>query len=135
KAIPLAMRIVHLSHDMEALGRLFSPLRAIEAARERRDQTYDPALSDLFVAKGAEWFDRLGKIEPWDAVLALEPEPHHILDGKALDDALMVAADFIDLKSPYMAGHSRRCAQLSTDAARALGLNDDAITKLRRAAL
>ena len=25
EAIPLAMRVVHLSHDMEAIGRLFSP--------------------------------------------------------------------------------------------------------------
>lgn len=135
EAIPLTMRIVHLSHDMEALGRLFSPARAIEAARERRDQTYDPALADLFVTKGAEWFDRLSKIEPWDAVLALEPEPRQTLDGQALDNALRVAADFIDLKSPYMAGHSRRCAQLSTDAAGVLGLSEDAVTRLRRAAL
>ena len=29
----------------------------------------------------------------------------------------LVAADFIDLKSPYRAGHSRRCAQLAADAA------------------
>jgi hypothetical protein len=51
-------------------------------------------------------------MEPWDAVLDLEPEPHRTLQGAELDDALTVAADFIDLKSPYMAGHSRRCAQL-----------------------
>ena len=36
-----------------------------------------------------------------------------------------VAADFIDLKSPYMGGHSRRCAQLAADAARLLGLSDE----------
>ena len=58
-----------------------------------------------------------------------------MLDGRRLDQALTVAADFIDLKSPYMGGHSRRCAQLATDAARVLGLPDDAITALRRAAL
>jgi HD-GYP domain-containing protein (c-di-GMP phosphodiesterase class II) len=44
-------------------------------------------------------------------------------------------ADFIDLKSPYMGGHSRRCAQLATDAARVLGLPDDATSALARAAL
>lgn len=44
--IPLAMRVVHLSHDMEAIGRLFSPTRAVEAAHERRDRTYDPELAD-----------------------------------------------------------------------------------------
>ena len=52
------MRIVHLSHDMEAIGRLFSPERALEAARERRDETYDPALADLFLAHGRDWFER-----------------------------------------------------------------------------
>jgi len=135
EAIPLAMRVVHLSHDMEAIGRLFSPEHALDAARDRRDRTYDPALADLFAAHGREWFDRLRTTEPWDAVLALEPEPRRVLVGKALDDALMVAADFIDLKSPYMGGHSRRCAQLAADAAQVLGFAEDAITTLRRAAL
>jgi len=135
EAIPLPMRIVHLSHDMEAIGRLFSPQHAIDAARDRRDQTYDPALADLFSERGAGWFDRLRETEPWDAVLALEPEPRRMLEGEALDRALEVAADFIDLKSPFMGGHSRRCAQLTTGAARVLGLPEDAATTLRRAAL
>jgi HD-GYP domain-containing protein (c-di-GMP phosphodiesterase class II) len=135
EAIPLAMRVVHLTHDMEAIARLFSPAKALEAVRDRRDRTYDPKLADLFAANGSEWFERLGKLDPWDAVLELEPEPHRTLDGAVLDEALTVAADFIDLKSPYMAGHSRRCAELAVDAGRRLGLSDDAITLLRRAAL
>jgi HD-GYP domain-containing protein (c-di-GMP phosphodiesterase class II) len=133
--IPLPMRIVHLSQDMEAIGRLFSPDRALDAARDRRDRTYDPALVDLFVEHGRGWFERLRTIEPWDGVLALEPEPRRLLEGSALDDALTVAADFIDLKSPYMGGHSRQCAQLAADAARVLGFPEDAVTALRRAAL
>jgi len=135
ETIPLPMRIVHLSHDMEALARLFSPERALEAARERRDRTYDPALVDVFLAHGSEWFARLAKTEPWDAVLDLEPHPRRLLDGESLDNALVMAADFIDLKSPYMGGHSRRCAQLATGAARVLGFSDEAVTTLRRAAL
>src|SRR3954469_12347684 len=86
EAIPLAMRGVHLSHDMEAIGRLFSADHALEAATDRRDRTYDPALADLFVAHGREWLERLGEAEPWDAVLALEPEPHRMLSGAELDD-------------------------------------------------
>jgi HD-GYP domain-containing protein (c-di-GMP phosphodiesterase class II)/DNA-binding CsgD family transcriptional regulator len=134
-AIPLAMRVVHLSHDMEAIGRLFSPDQALDAAGERRDRTYDPALADLFVAHGRDWFDRLRTTEPWDAVLALEPEPRRLLQGEELDNALVVAADFIDLKSPYMGGHSRRCGQLATNAAQVLGLAEEDTTTLRRAAL
>jgi HD-GYP domain-containing protein (c-di-GMP phosphodiesterase class II) len=134
-AIPLAMRVVHLSHDMEAIGRLFSPEQAIEAARDRRDRTYDPELADVFIAHGRDWFEQLREAEPWDAVLALEPEPHRLLAGEELDEALTVVADFIDLKSPYMGGHSRRCAELASDAANVLGLPGAALTTLRRAAL
>ncbi len=135
EAIPLAMRVVHLSHDMEAIARIFSPEQALEAARDRRDRTYDPALADLFFAHGRVLLDRLRTCEPWDAVLSLEPEPRRLLEGNALDEALTVAADFIDLKSPYWGGHSRRCAALAGDAARVLGFDEEAITKLRRAAL
>ena len=133
--IPLAMRIVHVCHDMEAIGRRSSPAEAIEAARDRRDRTYDPELADLFAAHGSSWFDRLNELEPWDAVLDLEPEPHRTLEGDELDEALSVAADFIDLKSPFKGSHSRRCAQLATDAARLLGATDAEIATLRRAAL
>ncbi len=135
ETIPLAMRVVHLSHDMEAIARIFSSARALDAARERRDRTYDPALADLFVERGVEWFEQLGTTDPWDAVLALEPEPRRTLAGEEIDDALAVAADFIDLKSPYMGGHSRRCAGLAADAARLLGCSDDDVTMLSRAAL
>jgi HD-GYP domain-containing protein (c-di-GMP phosphodiesterase class II)/DNA-binding CsgD family transcriptional regulator len=135
EAIPVAMRVVHLSHDMEAIERLFSADRAIDAARERRDRTYDPELADLFAGHGRDWFDRMREIEPWDAVLALEPDPHRMLNGGDLDEALTVVADFIDLKSPFMGGHSRRCAELAVDAAQVLGLPGEAVTTLRRAAL
>jgi HD-GYP domain-containing protein (c-di-GMP phosphodiesterase class II) len=135
EAIPLPMRVVHLTHDMEAIARIFSPARAIEAARDRRDRTYDPAVTDVFLAHGDEWLSRLATIDPWDAVLDLEPTPRRMLAGAALDDALEVAADFIDLKSPYTMGHSRRCAELASDAAHVLGLTDDTATMLRRAAL
>ena len=135
EAIPLPMRIVHLSQHMEALGRRFSPERALEAAQERRGETYDPAVVDVFLANGRDWFDRLAEMEPWDAVLALEPEPHGLLTEAELDDALSIVADFIDLKSPYGHGHSRRCAKLAEDAAGVLGLDDDEVTTIRRAAL
>jgi HD-GYP domain-containing protein (c-di-GMP phosphodiesterase class II) len=135
EAIPLPMRVVHLSHDMEAIGRIFSSDRALEAARDRRDRTYDPAPADVFQQQGRGWLERLRTTEPWDAVLALEPEPHRLLQGGGIDDALTIVADFIDLKSPYMGGHSRRCAELAANAGRVLGFDENAVTTLRRAAL
>ena len=133
--IPLAMRVVHLSHDMEAIGRLFSAQDAIAAADERRGATYDPDLAELFTAHGASWFAELGVLDPWDAVLDLEPAPHRVLSGHELDDALTIVADFIDLKSPYMAAHSRRCSQLAAAAGEAMQLPEERVTALRRAGL
>ncbi len=135
EAIPVAMRVVHLSHDMEAIARHASPSDALVAARNRRGQTYDPEIVDLFLTHGGAWLERLDKVEPWDAVLDLEPEPRRVVTGTGIDEALTVAADFIDLKSPYMAGHSRRCARLVNDALVHLGLPSDDVDTARRAAL
>jgi HD-GYP domain-containing protein (c-di-GMP phosphodiesterase class II) len=133
--IPLAMRVVHISHDMEAIARHSSPERALEALGQRRGQTYDPVLADIFADHGPQFFERLAKIEPWDAVIALEPMPARVLTGTDLDDALTVVADFVDLKSPYMAGHSRRCAELVEQAARLRGYPAETVAAVRRAAL
>src|SRR5215472_11287604 len=71
--IPLPMRVVHVSHDMEAIARLKSPGDALAAVKDRRDRTYDPSLADLFATHGAGWLERLAALDPWDAVLDLEP--------------------------------------------------------------
>ena len=47
------------------------PDRALDAARERRDRTYDPALADLFVEHGRGWFDRLRR----DRAVGRRPGP------------------------------------------------------------
>lgn len=133
--IPLAMRVVHLSHDMEAIARLRSPTDALAAAVERRDRTYDPALVDVFVARGERWLEDLAALDPWVAVRELEPGPHRVLAGDEVDEVLSVVADFVDLKSPFMAGHSRRCAALTARAAGLLGLDAARIEALHRAAL
>jgi HD-GYP domain-containing protein (c-di-GMP phosphodiesterase class II) len=68
-------------------------------------------------------------------VLDLEPEPHRELGDEALVAALTVVADFVDLKSPYRPGHSRRCAELAADAVRVLGATDTEAAAVGRAAL
>jgi len=133
--IPLGMRVVHLTHDMEVLARLRSPAAAALAARRRSGSAYDPALVTGFLGVADELFDRLGKLDPWDEVLALEPAPHHVLRGESLDAALEIAADFIDLKSPYTAGHSRGVAGLAASACQRAGLAQDEILTARRAGL
>jgi HD-GYP domain-containing protein (c-di-GMP phosphodiesterase class II) len=54
-------------------------------------------------------------MDPWDAALAIGPacEP---LDDTATHEALLVLADFADLKSPWTSGHSRAVAALALEA-------------------
>jgi HD-GYP domain-containing protein (c-di-GMP phosphodiesterase class II) len=133
--IPLAMRIVHLTHDAEALARLRSPAEAITLIRERSGHAYDPGLVAEFLPAGPEFLDRLEKLDPWDEVLAAEPEPRRRLHGEDMDGALEVAADFIDLKSPFTAGHSRQVAALAAGASQQAGLPPAEVVRARRAGL
>jgi len=92
---------------MEAIGRLFSTDHAIEGPpRESpRTRTYDPTLADLFRRART----RLASICSARSIRGmpcspLEPEPHRMLSGKQLDEALTVAADF---HRPQVAVHGR----------------------------
>ena len=54
----------------------------------------------------------------WEAVLDAEPRLARRVSGAELDDVLEAMADLVDLKSPYLAGHSRGVANLAAEAAR-----------------
>ena len=77
------MRVVHLSHDMEAIGRIFSPERAARGRpRSPRPHVRPGARGPVRRARRAPGSTGSREIEPWDAVLALEPEPRRMLDGR-----------------------------------------------------
>jgi HD-GYP domain-containing protein (c-di-GMP phosphodiesterase class II) len=57
------------------------------------------------------------------------------LIGQELDQALEAFADYADVKSPFMLGHSRGVAQLAAAAAATVGLPSDDVMLVRRAAL
>ena len=59
----------------------------------------------------------------WEAVMEAEPGPRPLLGAAALESALRVVADFVDVKSPYTLGHSAGVAQLARAAAAHCGLD------------
>jgi HD-GYP domain-containing protein (c-di-GMP phosphodiesterase class II) len=115
-AIPRPMRIAQLTQEIEALGRSEGLEAALDVVRARRGGAYDPDLVDLVVELVPAWWDELEAIDPWDAALGLAP-PAEPLDADAVHAALLVLADFADLKSPWTNGHSRAVASLCLDAA------------------
>ncbi len=113
--IPLAARIVFLARDLEVLHRLGGIRRATEAVRARRRVAYDPAVADAFL-DAPELLADTEATSPWDDVLSREPDPRPWIPEARLDLVLGVFADFIDLKSPFTAGHSREVAILASAA-------------------
>jgi HD-GYP domain-containing protein (c-di-GMP phosphodiesterase class II) len=69
------------------------------------------------VRSGPQILDGLPRDTSWPELIAADPAPRPLTAG-GLDAALEAVADFVDLKSPWFAGHSRGVADLAAAAAR-----------------
>jgi HD-GYP domain-containing protein (c-di-GMP phosphodiesterase class II) len=114
-AIPLHMRLAHLSQEFEVLARVGGIEECLGTVKARRAKAYDPALVDLALADGSSWWKEVQEVDPWDTALGLAPSAPP-LPPDAARGALLVLADFADLKSPWTAGHSRGVATLALQA-------------------
>jgi HD-GYP domain-containing protein (c-di-GMP phosphodiesterase class II)/DNA-binding CsgD family transcriptional regulator len=136
--IPLNARILHLSLKVEACNSAYGRNEAINFILTQKGKIFDPQLVDVFlsVADKAKLWDMLAKQDLWDVVLGLEPDsPHRYVDESKLDDVVLAAADFIDLKSPITLKHSRETAKFAECIARRMNLSQSEIKMIRRAAL
>lgn len=128
-----AVRVVMLVQDALTQHRLGGWGAVVQTARSRSGKQYDPDLVTLLLSLGPGLLADLPT--RWDQVLALEPAPHDVLEGGALDSALGVLADYTDIQSPWLLRHSQRVAELAAGAAQQLGMTLAEQRALRRAAL
>lgn len=129
------MRIVHIANDVEMLHRLGGPEAACEMLRSRRGTEFDPALVDAFCGNADDVLASLGEVDGWDALISGHEGLDRKLTEPELDVALEAFADYADVKSPYMLGHSRGVAALAAAAAGTVGLPGDDVALVRRAGL
>ena len=135
EAIAPAVRVVTLAQDAIVLCEAQGLEVALSTVKKRRGKAYDPRMADVFVSTAGQLMAGLDAASTWEAVLALEPEPHVLLNEAELDEACLALADFADIKSPFTFGHSRAVAALAAEAGRGCGLPEADVTTLRRAAL
>jgi HD-GYP domain-containing protein (c-di-GMP phosphodiesterase class II) len=133
--ISLPARLVALSAPLEVIARRHGIASAKKVARRHAGSYWDPDLADLFAQHAASVLDGLETDATWDAILGAEPRLARRVQGEELDSVLEALADLVDLKSPYLAGHSRGVANLAVEAARLLGIQDTERRTLRRAGL
>jgi HD-GYP domain-containing protein (c-di-GMP phosphodiesterase class II) len=115
-AIPSPMRAAQLSHELEVLARIEGIEEALMIIRRRRGKAYDPSLTDVALSEARRWWEEVEPLDPWDAALAAAPAGAPLSEAE-VHEALLVLADFSDLKSPWLGGHSRAVAALTRDAA------------------
>ena len=133
-AVRPAVRLVTLAQDAVVLAEVhgFAAMKGMIA--DRRDGAYEAALADAFLADADRLMEGLdGDIER-DAILALEPVPHAVLDEAACEEAYLAIADMVDMRMPFTLGHSRAVASLADAAGAEMGLPAPDMRALRWAA-
>ena len=133
--ISIGARAGVLAHQVEIFHRTHGRAAALEMARSRAGGWFDPTCVTAFERCAGRVLQDIDAGSVWDAVLAIEPEPQVRITAERLDDLAESLADFVDLKSPYLLGHSREVARLAASGATSIGLPQTEIAELRRAAL
>jgi HD-GYP domain-containing protein (c-di-GMP phosphodiesterase class II)/DNA-binding CsgD family transcriptional regulator len=128
--IPVPARFAQISYDALLLH---EHVGGIGRIAKLAGTCYDPDVAALLTTDDPAEITDL--VSPWEAVLAAEPGGPTPLDDVQLDGACAAAADFADLKSPWLLGHSRGVAELAEAAAWHTGLDAARVAGLRRAAL
>jgi HD-GYP domain-containing protein (c-di-GMP phosphodiesterase class II) len=133
--ISLPSRLVQIAAPVEVIARRHGTAAATKAARKHAGSMFDPTLAALFADHAPTVLDGLDTAATWDEVLAAEPRLTRRVSGHDLDEVLEGMADLIDLKSPYLAGHSRGVANIAAEAARLEGRSEHDQRTVRRAGL
>ena len=135
---PVASRVLHFAQVMEVGHRFGGVPYATKIAQDRRDKDFDPDVVDAYMSANElpEFWAALEMESAKTAVLDIRPESSYgQVTDEHIENMCAVLADFIDIKSPLTWHHSKTVAETTEGVARQLGLDDEEVTALRRAAL
>jgi HD-GYP domain-containing protein (c-di-GMP phosphodiesterase class II) len=133
--VPLALRISQVARDAAFQKLIGGTEHARSTTSERSGRAFDPAIAAPVVEDPVGLLDADETVPVWDQVLAAEPGGRlHLVAGE-VDQALSAMADFADLVSPHLTGHSRGVADLAGCAAELCGMSATDALAVRRAGL
>jgi HD-GYP domain-containing protein (c-di-GMP phosphodiesterase class II) len=119
--LSLAARVTHIADQVEIAHRAGGTTAATAIALRRAGGHFDPALAGAFAGGAGEILEGIDEGDMLLAALEAEPAPHARFPRADLERVARAFADFADLKSPWMLGHSPSVADL---AAAAVGEDD-----------
>jgi putative nucleotidyltransferase with HDIG domain len=123
--IPLATRVMHVASIAVLFLSHAGPEAAVAEVRRRSGSYLDPALVDLFVSHADELLTGVETVDAYQTALDCEPDPAYLVDDPELEAVARTFGDLVDLKGPWLQGHSSSVAELAAAATAGLGLDDD----------
>jgi HD-GYP domain-containing protein (c-di-GMP phosphodiesterase class II) len=127
--VPASVYLASLAGDLDIFHRLYGLEQACTLIGQRADVLYPPDLAGLLIENASPWLEELEGDPTFSGPCSLDAA----FFGRTT--SLEILADVIDLKLPWMTGHSRRVAQLARNAAIELGLDAAGQQKVYRASL
>lgn len=122
--IPEVAYQVVLAGDLEILSRAHGLEAALRWISDQSDRRYPAALASLLVANARQWLADLdSRPDTTDAAAMRRPV------------SLSLVGDVIDLKLPWLAGHSRQVARIAAEAARLAGTSQSTMVDIGKAGL
>src|ERR671931_1628571 len=135
EAIPLAARFASVAFAAVIFAEMDAEA-ALDAVRRWSGRILDPDLAATFVRHGAALLGELERVDDLHvAVVAAEPGLKRTVSERQLEEVARGFADLVDLKSPYLHGHSSGVAELAGTAAGLAGMTEAEASALRRAGL
>lgn len=133
--VPASVRVVEAARDIDLWLGIAGIETAVDVIGKRAGHAYDPAVAGAFTADARGVLDAVATPDAWQATLDAEPDPLVLVEPDHLTAILRAFADFADLKSPWLRGHSTAVAALAADAAHLSGLTPTEVTAVRHAGL
>ncbi|MFZ2031572.1 MAG: HD domain-containing phosphohydrolase [Vitreimonas sp.] len=134
-AVALPVRIATVVHHCIRLGGFLSIDEVAARVHSRSGAAYDPAVVDTVLPRLARLLAETNDDAAWERAICDFPPDDISLSDDELDGACEVLADFIDLKSPAIAGHSRAVSALVDAAANVAKFSGEDRALVRRAGL
>jgi HD-GYP domain-containing protein (c-di-GMP phosphodiesterase class II)/DNA-binding CsgD family transcriptional regulator len=132
-AIAETARIAQVACMAALFDRVGGVTAAASAVSRRAGRALDPSVAAAFCAGAGAMLGELSGTDVLPAAVAAEPGPVVMVSGAELDGVCRAFGDAVDLKSPWLHGHSAAVGELAGAAAAAAGLGSAQAAALRRA--
>lgn len=114
--IPLPARMMHVASCAVMFTLDHGRDTAAAKIRVRAGGELDPGICSLLLAHDRQLLGDIEDLDPYEQILADEPDPVALVDNDRLLAVARTLGDLADLKSPWLQGHSTAVADLAAGA-------------------